>query len=253
MVLGGAVVTLKLFKAAEGKWGRLLVELPRKERLKRREASRAMAAEEAEAAVERKKRAQWDDSRFSLGHQMDKDRERRLRIDEYKTQEAAAEAAAMEAWQAQAEEKARAAGLSTLNAPIESRAGRVIAGKDPNRSLQTRRAEQAAAKAGAPPPQTASEEITDPCGIVDITDGARSQPPPTAPLAVAGANAPAPLPASLLMPVPATAVAMCDRAPSLLRSGPDSLLPPRLSLRTRGRLRRGAAACLLGGSQRAHL
>ena len=54
--VGRGVVTLKLFKAAEGKWGRLLVDLPRKERLKRREASRAMAAEEAEAGERRSQR-----------------------------------------------------------------------------------------------------------------------------------------------------------------------------------------------------
>ena len=74
------VVTLKLFKAAEGLWGRLLIDMPRAERLKRREKSRALAAEEAQATTERKKRAAWDDSRFSLGHQMDKDRARRATL-----------------------------------------------------------------------------------------------------------------------------------------------------------------------------
>jgi len=97
------VVSLKLTKALEAKWGRLVVDLPRAERLKRRDASRALAAQEAQAALERKKRAAWDDSRFTLGKQMDKDRANRKRIETLKEEELAAERAELEGWQAQTE------------------------------------------------------------------------------------------------------------------------------------------------------
>ena len=135
------VVTLKLFKAAEGRWGRLLVDLPRADRLKRRAASRALAEEEAQAAVERKKRGEWDDSRFSLGHQMDKDRMGRMRIDEYKAQEADKAASELEQWQANAEAEASGMGLSNSKAPITSKAGRVIYGTA-NKRLDERRQER---------------------------------------------------------------------------------------------------------------
>ena len=117
----GAVV-LKLFKAEEVKWGRLIVDLPRDERLKRREASRALAAAEAQAALERKKRAVWDDSRFSLGKQMDKDRGERAKIEGYKEAEKEAEAADLEAFAEEAE--ATAAVKLKYNVPVESSASR---------------------------------------------------------------------------------------------------------------------------------
>ena len=190
------VVTLKLFKAAEGLWGRLLIDMPRAERLKRREKSRALAAEEAQATTERKKRAAWDDSRFSLGHQMDKDRARRATLDTYKEQEASAAAASLDEWQEAADFEAAKAGLSTANAPIVSKAGRVVAGK-PDRSFETRRKEKAEYVAGVkinsketkPRPieskanrrlhglkgehaDALREEVTEECGIVDITEEA---------------------------------------------------------------------------------
>ena len=90
------VVSLKLTKAKDELWGRLVVDLPRAERMKRREASRALAAQEAEAQLERKKRAVWDDSRFTLGKQMDKDRALRERIESLKAQELAAERSALD-------------------------------------------------------------------------------------------------------------------------------------------------------------
>ena len=145
------VVTLKLFKAAEGRWGRLLVDLPRADRLKRRAASRALAEEEAQAAVERKKRAEWDDSRFSLGHQMDKDRMGRMRIDEYKAQEADKAASELEQWQANAEAEASGMGLSNSKAPITSKAGRVIYGTA-NKRLDERRQERETARGGPTSP-----------------------------------------------------------------------------------------------------
>jgi len=177
------VVTLKLFKAAEGKWGRLVVDLPRADRLKRREASRALAAQEAEAAVERKKRATWDDSRFSLGHSMDKDRAARQRIDRYKAEEAEAEADALEQWQAEAEAKAAAYGLSKGGAPIESKAFRTLPGQGKNKAHAGHRAEAAREQLPEPPKtlplkgkrekaKSAPKEVSDPCGIVDITDEA---------------------------------------------------------------------------------
>ena len=97
------VITLKLTKALEAKWGRLLVDLPRDQRLKRREASRQLAAQEAQAALERKKRAGWDDSRFSLTKQMDKDRANRERIESLKKEELEKEQADLERWQAETE------------------------------------------------------------------------------------------------------------------------------------------------------
>lgn len=178
------VVSLKLFKAAEGKWGRLLVDLPRAERLKRREASRALAAQEAEAAVERKKRANWDDSRFSLGHHMDKERVERARIDEYKAAEAAAAAASLDSWQAEAEATAAAQGLSNSKAAIESKAGRVLGAGTANKNKKSEPASpspgkaaakgsgKAAAKASGKPAGPVVVDADEPCGIVDITDDA---------------------------------------------------------------------------------
>lgn len=92
------VVTLKLTKAQEGLWGRLLVDLPRAERLKRRDTSRKLAEAEAEAALERKKRMTWEESRYSLGKQMDKDRAARHRIDSLKEDELKAERTRLESW-----------------------------------------------------------------------------------------------------------------------------------------------------------
>ena len=118
-------VILKLFKAEEKQWGQLVVDLPRQERLKRREASRDLAAEEAQAAVERKKREKWDDSRFSLGKQMDKDRADRERLEGYKAAEKEAEAAERERGQREAiGDKAGAGGWAAMNTPIISAAAR---------------------------------------------------------------------------------------------------------------------------------
>ena len=117
------VVVLKLFKAAEGLWGRLQVDMPRKERIKRREASREMAVAEQQAAAERKSRAQWEDSRFALGKQMDKDRADRKRIDDYKAAEKAAVAADLERLSAETDAKV-AASRSTKGGG--GRAGRRI-------------------------------------------------------------------------------------------------------------------------------
>ena len=94
-------VSLKLIKTHSGTpWGRLLVDLPRLERLKRREASKAALAAEAEANLERKKKKVWDDSRHTLTKQMDLDREDRMRIERLKEEEHAAEAAELEAFEA---------------------------------------------------------------------------------------------------------------------------------------------------------
>ena len=97
------VVSLKLTKAQMGLWHRLVVDMPRAERLKRRETSRSLASADAEAALERKKRTAWDNSRFSLGKQMDKDRANRMRIEALKAHEKASEAAELERWQAETE------------------------------------------------------------------------------------------------------------------------------------------------------
>ena len=189
--VANGVITLKLFKAAEGSWGRLLIGMSRAERLKRREKSRALATDEALAAEERKKRATWDDSRFSLGHQMDKDRARRQTIDTYKDIEASAEANALDAWQAAAEEEAAKMGLSNSKEAIPSKAGIVLQNTG-TKSLSERRAKDRNTQASSgyepqkrdkpPPPKNkapvdkAPAEITDECGLVDITD----DPPPLA-------------------------------------------------------------------------
>ena len=89
----GGQIELRLPKAQPGLWGRLLVELPKPERLRRRAESRAAAEALALEQVERKKKKQWDDSRFALNHQMTKDREDRDRIAELKKAEKAAAAA----------------------------------------------------------------------------------------------------------------------------------------------------------------
>ena len=75
-------IEMRLPKAQPGLWGRLLVELPKPDRLRRRAESRAAAEALACEQVERKKKKQWDDSRFALNHQMTKDREDRDRITE---------------------------------------------------------------------------------------------------------------------------------------------------------------------------
>lgn len=121
-------VILKLFKACEGGWGRLHADLPRAELFQRRESSRAIAAAETQAGLERKKRAQWDDSRFVLGKQMDKDRAGRQRIDLYKVAEKEAESAELERWKVQTEATCRTTGHAGANlrltTPIVSRAAR---------------------------------------------------------------------------------------------------------------------------------
>jgi len=116
-------VILKLFKSEEGNWGRLHANLPRAELFQRRESSRAIAAAETQAALERKQRAQWDDSRFVLGKQMDKDRAGRQRIDLYKMAEKEAEAEELERWKVQAE-ACHADAKVRLTTPIVSRAAR---------------------------------------------------------------------------------------------------------------------------------
>ena len=93
-------VVLKLMKFHPGtSWGRLLVDLPRPERLQRREESRATAQAEVEATLERKKKKVWEDSRWTLGKQMDLDREERARIEQLKEEEHAAEAAKLQAFE----------------------------------------------------------------------------------------------------------------------------------------------------------
>jgi hypothetical protein len=92
-------VTLKLFKAHPGRWGRLIIDLPREARLVRREKSCAAAHNEVEAAMERRRHGTWEDSRFSLGKQMVKDRQGRARIEYLKGGEADAEVGAMRRWQ----------------------------------------------------------------------------------------------------------------------------------------------------------
>ena len=134
------VVTLKLFKAVEGQWDRLITDLAREERLKRRQQSRDMAAEEAQAALERKKRAVWDDSRFSLGKQMDKDRDARVKIEAYKEAEKEAGAAALAAFAEEAE--ATAAVKLKYNVPVESAASRFDPSKIKKPSLKSEEARQ---------------------------------------------------------------------------------------------------------------
>ena len=55
--------------------------------------------EKTGSAHERKKRTTWDNSRFSLGKQMDRDRANRERIEALKAQEKASETAELERWQ----------------------------------------------------------------------------------------------------------------------------------------------------------
>uniref|UniRef100_A0A7S3RX16 CS domain-containing protein n=2 Tax=Emiliania huxleyi TaxID=2903 RepID=A0A7S3RX16_EMIHU len=92
-------VTLRLQKAGSGLWGRLVVDMPRTERLKRRAASRASAEEAAAAQAERKKSKSWNESRFTLGQQMDQDRMARVEIERAKAAEKEAEAAKLRDWQ----------------------------------------------------------------------------------------------------------------------------------------------------------
>ena len=97
----GGEIELRLPKAQPGLWGRLLIELPKPERLRRRAESRAAAEALAIEQVERKKKKQWDDSRFALNHQMTKDREDRDRITELQKAEKAAAAAELAHFQAE--------------------------------------------------------------------------------------------------------------------------------------------------------
>jgi tetratricopeptide (TPR) repeat protein len=186
-------VVLKLFKAEEGLWGRLSVDLPRADRLKRREASRSVAAQEAQAAQERKKRTEWDDSRFTLGKQMDKDRAEREKIDGYKAAEKAAEEAELQRWKQETETEGAAdgTGWASMTKPIVSRAARQGGTDDlskaagmgatpmshlskhteriKNRDAELKRKKGDAAK-GLTKSEAAGDEITDDCGIVEITD-----------------------------------------------------------------------------------
>ena len=95
-------MVLKLVKSHPGTpWGRLLADLPRPERLRRREESRAAAEVEANEALERKKKKAWDDSRWTLTKQMDLDSKERMRIEGLKQEEHAAEAAKLEVFEEQ--------------------------------------------------------------------------------------------------------------------------------------------------------
>ena len=113
----GGQIELRLPKAQPGLWGRLLVELPKPERLRRRTESRAAAEALALEQVERKKKKQWDDSRFALNHQMTKDREDRDRIAELKKAEKAAAAAELAHFQAESE-RGRVGGASQAPAAV---------------------------------------------------------------------------------------------------------------------------------------
>ena len=113
----GGQIELRLPKAQPGLWGRLLVELPKPERLRRRAESRAAAEALALEQVERKKKKQWDDSRFALNHQMTKDREDRDRIAELKKAEKAAPAAELARFQAESE-RGRVGGASQAPAAV---------------------------------------------------------------------------------------------------------------------------------------
>jgi hypothetical protein len=92
-------VTLKLRKTAPGAWGRLLVDLPRPDRLKRRAASRATAEAETLALADRKKSKTWNESRYALQEQMDVDRASREAIEQAKAKEKVEEARKIQQWQ----------------------------------------------------------------------------------------------------------------------------------------------------------
>ena len=170
----GAVV-LKLFKAEEAKWGRLLVDLPRDERLKRRDASRALASEEAQAALERKKRIKWDDSRFTLGKQMDKDRGERARIDGYKEAEKNAGASELERFAEESE--ATSAVRLKYDTPVQSTAAyfdtkkkvpfQFKSSKEEGKASLAERDKALKAKMRS---AATDDEVTDDCGIVEIGD-----------------------------------------------------------------------------------
>ena len=149
------VVVLKLTKAQEGVWGRLIIDMPRAERLKRRAASRALAEAEAQAALERKKRAAWDDSRYTLGKQMDKDRAARDRIDSLKAEELKAERERLANW---AEDVDPDEGSRRRAKPIRSK---LEIERDHLKAQPIFNKEAAAASAAADEP-----------AIVDITDEA---------------------------------------------------------------------------------
>ena len=93
-------IELRLTKAQPGQWGRLLVDLPKAERLQRRAESRAAAEAQARGQVERKKKKQWDDSRFALSQQMEQDRASRDRLDQLQLDEKRVEAEELARWQA---------------------------------------------------------------------------------------------------------------------------------------------------------
>jgi len=102
-------IELRLTKAQPGQWGRLLVDLPKAERLLRRSESRAAAEAQAREQVDRKKKKQWDDSRFSLSQQMDQDRASRERLDQLQLDEKRAAAAELAGWQAEQDQQVAAA------------------------------------------------------------------------------------------------------------------------------------------------
>ena len=115
----GGEIELRLPKAQPGLWGRLLIELPKPERLRRRAESRAAAEALAIEQVERKKKKQWDDSRFALNHQMTKDREDRDRITELQKAEKAAAAAELAQFQAESK-RGRLGDASQGNAAVRA-------------------------------------------------------------------------------------------------------------------------------------
>ena len=92
-------VSLKLRKKEPALWGRLLVELPRPDRLARRASSRAAAEAEARAQAERKKSKTWNESRYTLTEQMAQDKAARDEHEARKASEKAEEAAKLRAWQ----------------------------------------------------------------------------------------------------------------------------------------------------------
>ena len=167
-------VTLKLFKEAAGVWGRLMTDLPRPDRLARRERSRAAAEAQAQADADAKKKKEWDRSRFTLGAQMEQDRAARERLEERIADEKAREAAKLEQFAADA----RRTDVTTTRAHGAKSAAAAVPGEE--RSSQF------------PPHAAAARAESTEIFVVDddvpaLQDGG-------APRARAPAPAPAPLP-----------------------------------------------------------
>ena len=145
-VRGGEVI-LRLVKTEPALWGRLLADLPRAARLRRRAESRERAETAAREAAERKKTKLWEDQRYVLGKQMDADRAGRERLEQLKADEKAAEAAKLASF-VDADAERAAAPPAARQAEAVAAAAAAAADADA-RSKPPAKAKKAKAKAAA--------------------------------------------------------------------------------------------------------